>query len=250
VELGPVLFSALKTLLLPPGILLIAAAVGLVMLGRRPGPARVILIAAWLALYLLSTPFVSVSLQVAAGRSQPVTADELRSGQAIVILGGGLRLRAPEYGGDTLGGLTLERVRYGARLARATRLPVLVTGGRPPAAERAEAEVMRDALEQEFGVPVRWVEKESRNTAENARMSAALLLPAGVKRIVLVMHAFDVNRATAEFAAAGLEVIPAPTLVRGPSLSRLGDVLPQVNALQGSYFALYELLAMLGRPFR
>jgi hypothetical protein len=34
-----------------------------------------------------------------------------------------------EYGGDTLGRLTLERVRYGARVAKKTGLPVLVAGG-------------------------------------------------------------------------------------------------------------------------
>ena len=37
---------------------------------------------------------------------------------AIVILSGGLRDYAPEYGGSTVNRITLERVRYGARLAR------------------------------------------------------------------------------------------------------------------------------------
>ena len=50
--------------------------------------------------------------------------------KAVVILGGGVRRNAPEYGGDTLATLTLERVRYGARVARLTGLPVLVSGGR------------------------------------------------------------------------------------------------------------------------
>ena len=59
----------------------------------------------------------------------PVTLAQARSAQAIVILGGGVRRNAPEYGGDTVGRLTLDRVRYGAFVARATGLPVLVTGG-------------------------------------------------------------------------------------------------------------------------
>ena len=46
-----------------------------------------------------------------------------------MILGGGLRRSAPEYGGDTLGRLTLERLRYGAMLAKRTGLPVMVSGG-------------------------------------------------------------------------------------------------------------------------
>jgi len=49
--------------------------------------------------------------------SPPVTLAQARSAQAIVILGGGVRRNAPEYGGDTLGRLTLDRVRYGAMVA-------------------------------------------------------------------------------------------------------------------------------------
>ncbi len=249
-EFGTLLISVAKLLFLPPAALLILLAFGVLLLRRYPRVARVLLVTTLVAFYLLCTPLVASWLQLAAGSARPVEAGELRSAQAIVILGGGLRLRAPEYGGDTLGGLTLERVRYGARLARATSLPVLVTGGHLPPAQRSEAEVMRDALEQEYGVPVRWVEKTARNTAENARKSADLLLPAGIKRVVLVMHAFDVNRATAEFTAAGFDVVAAPTMLPRPRLERLVDVLPQASALQGSYFALYELAAMLVRPLR
>ena len=57
------------------------------------------------------------------------TSSDAADAEAIVILGGGTRRNAPEYGGDTLGRLTLERVRYGAQVAKLTALPVLVTGG-------------------------------------------------------------------------------------------------------------------------
>ena len=70
---------------------------------------------------------------------------------------------------------------------------------------------MRAALEQEFNVPVRWTEDRSRNTHENAQLSAAILKRDGVKRVVLVMHGFDIRRARAEFVAAGIDVVPAPT---------------------------------------
>ena len=53
----------------------------------------------------------------------------MKSAQAIVVLGGGLYFDTPEYGGDTVGGSTLERLRYAATIARKTNLPVLVTGG-------------------------------------------------------------------------------------------------------------------------
>jgi uncharacterized SAM-binding protein YcdF (DUF218 family) len=92
-------------------------------------------------------------------------------------------------------------------------------------------------------VPVRWAENRSRNTHENAQLSAAILKRDGVKRVVLVMHGFDIRRARAEFVAAGLEVVPAPTQIPNFSLTGPLDFVPSVGALQGSYFALYELLA-------
>jgi uncharacterized SAM-binding protein YcdF (DUF218 family) len=75
-------------------------------------------------------------------------------------------------------------------------------------------------------------------------MSAALLRAAGVQRVVLVAHGFDMPRATAEFAAAGIETVAAPT---GPLFSKrafgLYDFIPSAEALQWSYYALYELYA-------
>lgn len=250
IPVGVIVAGVLKALLLPPAGLLLLSGIGLLLLRRLPRAGRVLLVTSWVVLYLLCTPIVASLLARAIGTDQPVDTEALKTAQAIVILGGGLRLDAPEFGGDTLGGLTLDRVRYGARLARATRLPVLVTGGRAPWATRSEGDVMRDALEQEFGVPVRWVEDKSRNTRENARRSAALLLPAGVKRVAVVMHSFDLRRVAAEFGEAGLEVIPAPTLLPRVQLGRVGDVLPHPGALQLSYFALYELAALVVRPLR
>lgn len=249
-EPGTSLYFIAKALLLPPASLLITAAVGFALLQRWHAGARVILAVAWLVMYALCTPLVAGWLQVAAGSDQPVEPEQLKSAKAIVILGGGLRIDAAEYGGDTMGRLMLERVRYGARLARMTGLPVLVTGGRPGYATRSESEVMREALEEEFGVPVRWVEGQARDTRENARNSAAILLPLGIRRIALVMHGFDVHRAVAEFAAAGLDVVPAPTVLPRPGLEAVGDVLPHAAALLGSYYALYELAGAIVQQAR
>jgi uncharacterized SAM-binding protein YcdF (DUF218 family) len=250
VDPGSTLYTIAKTLLLPPASPLIVAALGLALLRRWPTGARLILAAAWGVMYALCTPLVAGWLQVAAGTNRTVDPERLKSAQAIVILAGGLRTEAAEYGGDTLGRLTLERIRYGARLARRSGLPVLVTGGKPSYATRSEADVMRDALEQEFGVPVRWVESLARDTRENARNSAALLLPAGIKRVALVMHGFDVHRAMAEFQGVGLDPIAAPTVLVRPGLDNVGDLLPQASALQGSYYALYELAGFLVQQVR
>jgi uncharacterized SAM-binding protein YcdF (DUF218 family) len=165
---------------------------------------------------------------------------------AIVILGSGLNTDATEYGGDTANDRTLIRTRYGATLARRYELPVLVTGGRPPRASRAEADVMAGILQDEFGVAVRWQETASMDTAENAAFSASILKAAGIHRIVLVTHAFHMPRARRLFEQAGLEVIPAPTAYFShPHFDwQVSDFLPQAKALHTSYYALHEWLGL------
>jgi uncharacterized SAM-binding protein YcdF (DUF218 family) len=124
----------------------------------------------------------------------------------------------------------------------------MVVGGRAEPTRETEAKLMRAVLQDEFGVPVRWSEDQSRNTHENAVMAAAILRPAGVTRVVLVAHGFDMPRATAEFVAAGIETIPAPTGLLSSARERtLLDYVPSVEGLQWSYYALYELYGEAAR---
>ena len=235
---------AVTTLVLPPGGPLVLVLIGLLATRRQPCAGRALAFVGALLLWLLSLPVVSGALVAALGGGQPVDPVAARKADAIVILGGGVRPQAPEYGGDTLGRLTLERVRYGAFLARQTGLPVLVAGGAPDEDVRAEAELMREALQREYGVPVRWSENRSRNTRENATNTAKLLKAEGRRRVVLVTHGFDVRRAKGLFEAAGLDVIAAATQVPGRGDPELADFLPSVAALATSHYALYEVLAL------
>ena len=167
--------------------------------------------------------------------------------EAIVVLSAGRHYDAPEAGGrDIVGPLTLERLRYGAQLHRATGLPVLMTGGAPEDGERAPlAELMRRSFEQDFGLPVAWTEAESTNTAENAFLSAAILLPLGIDRVYVVTHAWHMPRARFIFEQAGFTVVPAGTAHMRPlTVLDLYHFLPQANGLQASYYAMHELLGL------
>jgi uncharacterized SAM-binding protein YcdF (DUF218 family) len=232
-----------KALVLPPGGPLLLAVAGLVLARRAPRAGRTLAWIGVVTLLLLSLPIIATWLARPFDRA-PFAPAEAQGAQAIVILGGGTRRSAPEYGGDTLGRLTLERVRYGAQVAKATGLPVLVSGGSTFGAVSSEAALMRSTLHQEYGVAVRWAEDASRNTDENARLSAAMLKRDGVDRVVLVAHAIDMPRAAAEFAEAGMATIPAPTGL----LSRIEpapmDFVPSASALLLSHDALYEILAI------
>jgi uncharacterized SAM-binding protein YcdF (DUF218 family) len=63
---------------------------------------------------------------------------------------------------------------------------------------------MQEVLQGEYGVPVRWTENLSRNTRENAVNAAAILNAEDKRRVLLVMHGFDVRRARALFERSGL----------------------------------------------
>lgn len=241
--------AVIKAIVLPPTGLLLLSIVGLGIRHRFPRGGVALAWSGVLLLMVLSVPAVAVFLVRSLDTSPPFDTARAANAQAIVILGGGTRRNAPDYGGDTLGELTLERVRYGARIARLTGLPVLVTGGSVYGGE-TESKLMREALEREFGVRVRWAEDRSRTTHENALNSAAILRSAGIGSVVLVAHSFDIPRAKAEFAAAGIQSFPAPTGIPSAEPERLSDYVPSIAGLHASYYAVYEILANLVRRIR
>lgn len=230
----------------PPVAPLLLIAAGLLLAPRRQRAGFAL---AWMgvaATLLLSTP-VSVDWLLDGLETAPVVdAAGLQQAQAIVVLGAGKRRNAPEYGGETVNRLALERLRYAARLARTTRLPVLVSGG-APTGNVPEAALMQASLEEDFRVPVRWVEKESLDTQQNARFSAVPLRAAGVRRILLVTHAAHMPRAQAAFEDAGLQVIPAPTAWLGGTGAGdqvLGE-LPGPTTAYAGWYAVHEWLGLL-----
>lgn len=225
--------------LLPPLNLLLVGAVGAILVKRAPRLGKSFMVASLLGLWALSTPIVaSRFLDGLAPAPASLTGSEA---DAIVILGGGRFRHSLEYGGDTVSTLSLERLRYGALLARKLHKPVLVTGGTPEGDGVAEGQLMRTVLESEFHVPVRWVEERSRNTRENALFSAASLHQAGIRRIYLVSHAWHLARAIPEFQQAGLTVVPAGTGYKKPGgKMELFDFLPNAKALHNSYLATHE----------
>jgi uncharacterized SAM-binding protein YcdF (DUF218 family) len=202
-------------------------------------------LAAWtgvLLLLILSIPVVGGLLVQTLGPPPVFDPAQASNAQAIVILGGGTRRHAPEYGGDTLNELTLERLRYGTVVGRLTHLPILVTGGSVYGGE-PEARLMQASLEHDFGMRARWVEDRSRNTHENALRSAEILRADGISRVILVAHDFDMRRALAEFADAGISTIPAATGLTADNALTPLDFLPSISGLRGSYYAIYEICA-------
>lgn len=236
--------TLLSSLLLPPGNGL--ALLALAALRRRKRWAFGVAVLGGLLLLAQSLPLVGNALMGTLEERAGAWSPQAAGAQAIVVLGSGLIRPVAEFGGETASDRTLIRIRRGAQLAHETQLPVLVSGGRPLRAEHSEAAVMADILEREFGGAVRWREEESLDTAGNARLSAQLLAPEGVRRILLVTQAFHMPRARLLFEAQGFEVVPAPThfVSRNGGGFEASSLFPGASALQNSYYALHEWLGI------
>jgi len=166
-----------------------------------------------------------------------------------VVLGSGRYTEAPEYDlDDTVSALGLERLRYAALLQRKTGLPILVSGGAPGGESTAEADHMQAVLSADFRANVKWVERESRSTEENARYSQALLSATKVRSIYLVTHAWHMRRAARAFESAGIKVTPAPTgfYTLSHATRKLSAYLPSARGMYFSSLALHEHLGLIG----
>ena len=243
-----------RDLVLPPASLFLLIAIGLTIARRWPRAGRIVAGAGLATLLVLSTTAGARLFVAPLERlSSPLLAPERAGAQAIVVLAAGRLRHAPEYGDrDIPDYIALARLRYAARLQRSTGLPVLVSGGNgasgvdPEANDRAytKADAMAAALREDFGVPVKWIEGQSRDTGENAAYSAVLLRADGIKRILLVTDAMHMPRAHATFVRAGLEVVSAPTMFFSHQPPSLHAWVPSTEGLRRSSYALYELLGM------
>lgn len=233
-------------LLLPPIFFLWLALIGLLIQRRHARSGRILTWAALLALLALAVPLVSDTLLVTLEQALPLAPPPDSPPQAIVILGGDVA--RTEEGGKLLfhiGPLSLERVRAGAALYRHTGLPILVSGGAVHAGDAPVAALMARSLMQDFQAPVRWAETFSRDTWENAHLSAAILREQGIGSVYLVTQAWHMRRAVLAFAAAGIRVTAAPTHLDRPAPPILEDFLPSVGGWRTSYLALHEWIGCL-----
>jgi len=246
----------LKELLLPPGFFLLAGLFGIWDIQRNPRRARLILIAVAILFYIFSTKVMASLLMGSLPVPSPLPPQSLDSidnsapPQAIVVLGAGLYEAAPEYGGDTVSGGSLARIRYGANLHRRSGLPLLVSGGRPEDTELSEAEAMKTALETDFHVAVAWIEDRSDTTWEEAKNAHEILAAEGIDRIYLVTHASHMARAEKAFQHAGFNVTPAPTEFWSHPKLRMKDFLPTAGGLAISRHAMHEWLGRLWYTIR
>jgi uncharacterized SAM-binding protein YcdF (DUF218 family) len=202
------------------------ALMGMLISQKKKTLGQIICYSSLVLTLILSTPFVSSRLAVFLQDDSIATTDT--TAQAIVILGGG--------------GASLERVRFGAALAKKTGLPILVSSGDPFHEGVTEATIMQEMLRNDFGISAQWLEDQSKDTAENAKFSFALLTKENISRVYLVTHALHMPRARYLFEQAGLTVIPAPTGIVSPKKFSWNNLLPTAGAFEESSLIFREII--------
>jgi uncharacterized SAM-binding protein YcdF (DUF218 family) len=250
-----------SALLLPPVPFLVLMLLGArLMLPRRGRGWFVVVLSVagrWLSLctgvgraaehYLVDPPAA-----LSTERIRQLKADAKAGGSnAIVVLGGGVEPLAPEYGMSNLGSYSLERLRYAMWLARETGLPVGFSGGVgwEQSHDVAEADVAARIAAQDYKLPLKWTENQSRDTRENAARMLPLLKASGVRHVVLVTHGWHMPRSRRAFDEAGrrlgITVEPAPIGLSGRTTGSVFDWIPSAVGYARVRNAVREWLGML-----
>ncbi len=230
----------------PPGIfLLVFFLLSAKLFRRREKGIAAALLVATLALYALSTPYLSAAMMRNLEAAYPLPQNP--SGDVIVLLGGGSTKGTPDLDGvDGLSEGSSTRLLAAARLYHRLHVPILFTGGKVFEDSASEADVARRNL-LGLGIPDQDIilEMESRTTGENAKYTAMLLKERGFKRPILVTSAYHMQRSVLNFEKYGVAVTPFPAGYRANAEPRLFHYMwlaPQASALEDSVCVIREEL--------
>jgi uncharacterized SAM-binding protein YcdF (DUF218 family) len=232
--------AALSSFVLSPVFLVLLAYVALLLDRRRRRGFMLIAQICLLGLLVLSIPLIGSLMLIAIERDLPLAPPPDAPPGAIVILGGDIERDGAPAVPPTPGPSTLERILAGAALSRRTGLPILISGGPLHENEPSLATLMADSLQHDFQVPVRWTEPASRNTWENAQMSAAILREEHIGSVYVVTQAWHMRRAIMAFAAAGITMTAAPTRFDHIPTPLVTAFIPSARGWRDSYYALHE----------
>jgi len=242
----------LQSFLLPPLNAMLLIIIGLTIWHNSKRFSLYLIIGGTVLLYIQSMPITTYYLSRYL-ELPPIQLDNIKSSQAIVVLSGGINNNGIEYNHDVeVGADTLIRLKYAAYLAHKFESAEVVVSGGSANLHKSEGDVMRRSLLNDFHVKnTILIEDKSRNTDENAKYVAKMLLPTGIKTIILVSQAYHVKRAAMLFHKYGFTVIPASTDYHDSIdvQSRTLEFLPSANAMHGTAIALHEIIGYWAYSF-
>ncbi len=236
----------------PLGLVSIILLVTLLWLLRRrqTGPALLVSAASIIILVAGNGAVAAWVYRGLESQYPPVAVEDLPSADVIVVLGGGLGIPLPPRIYADLNSAS-DRLLHASRLYRAGRARhVIVSGGNVfPQEGLAGESVYAAQLLTEWGVPEQAIiiEKESRNTVENAALTKRILKQRSWDSVLLVTSAAHMPRAVQAFERAGVPVFPAAIDYVAVNADRpeILDWVPNVGSMYIITLALKEYLGRL-----
>jgi uncharacterized SAM-binding protein YcdF (DUF218 family) len=235
----------------PSNLLFLLAIIGLVLMLTRYARAgrRLLVVSVILLLVFGISPLGRQLVLVLEGRFPPW--DPSRGApDGIVVLGGAIGPEISAARGEIALSGAAERMTSVADLAR--RYPnakIVFTGGNASIFGGAREADYVLPLWESFGIPRSRIllERDSRNTVENATMTKALVNPKPNERWLLVTSSWHMPRSVGVFRHAGFPVEPYPVdwVSRGDELGKLGVSESFAGGLHAIDNAAHEWVGML-----
>ena len=239
------------TFFLPPGLFVTALLFCAWRLRKNRRASKPLLLLAAL-LYLFSTEwFAGWLVHPLETAYQPPVRPQ---GDVILMLGGGATADTPNLTGlGHLSGNAANRLLTTAQLARATSLPIIVSGGKVFNTTGSEGEIAARIL-TDLGIAKERisVDDQSLNTRQNIFYSQEIMRQKGYQQVILVTSAFHMPRAMAECRAAGVQAVAYPTDYQ-MSLKRdveFYQFWPSADALSTTSLAIKEYIGLAALWFR
>ncbi len=234
--------------ILPPGLNILLAIIGLFFYWRKPLLGKIFILSAILSLWLASMPIVAYNLIEVLQNQFPklsLSHNEVNKHAAIVVLGGGDAIHVEQNNKHTVSDSTFNRIRYGAYLHKITNLPIIVSGG-TDGYKDTEADLMSATLVNDFGISNIIKEDKSHNTAEESQFLVPIFKKYQFNTIYIVTNAWHMPRSVLNFVKQdNITVIPAPMgyEVYDHHYTLL-SFLPNIHALDTTTIALHEFIGM------
>jgi uncharacterized SAM-binding protein YcdF (DUF218 family) len=240
--------KALVGWVLPPGLLILAAAL-LAVWAHKCQQRRLAtaLMGFAVVFYLCCIPAVADGLM--RGLEQSVPHPSAVHGDVLVMLGGGATPDTPDVDGvGMLSSSAESRLFTTLRLYRETKLPIVLSGGQVYPDDGVEADIARRQLIS-MGVPAAdiYVEDKSRNTEENAKYTRKILAEHHFQHPVLITSAFHMRRAVLDFAkeGVGVEAYPCDYQTSAKPKWYVNQFVPSGQAMDLTWTVLHEYLGIV-----
>lgn len=238
-----------EQLIFPPGIFILLGIAILWLTRNHRRFGNLLLLLLFLSLWLVSTPWFSHSL-LATLQDQYLELPKIpQDADSIVLLGGGTTISGNAY---QLSSASFERLHTAARLAKKSGLPILTSGGKPWGTNKSEAALLAATLERDFGLATKVIEEKSKTTWEHPINLKPLLQEQGLKKPIVVTHAWHIPRAMFSFQHHQVEALPGPAHRIEPLMLEKGiyQYFPGARSLEQTRIALHEWLGLLVYQFK